>query len=119
MLLHSLFGMIFTDSALTPEVMNDPVALAQFVDEMSLGGLIGVLVAHQTGALCGAITGVLITKRAWTGWLVGGIFLVFGTIIVLSIPHPMWLAIADLGLYLPMGWLAIVIVLGKNGARIV
>jgi hypothetical protein len=51
--------------------------------------------------------------------LFGGIFLLFGTINVLSIPHPTWLAIADLGLYLPMGWLAIVIVLGKNGARIV
>lgn len=73
--------------------------------------------AHALGTFVGALIAVLIApdRRGTAAWIVGGLFLLGGSIMVFLLPAPWWFNVAYLLLaYLPMAWLAIR--LGRSGS---
>ena len=66
--------------------------------------------AHGIGTLFGGIIiGWIYAGNKHKGALIlGGIFTFFGLVNIILIPHPIWMVIADLCIYIPMA------VIGKN-----
>lgn len=69
--------------------------------------LVPVLIAHQIGALLGAFVCARFAVNHHKSFALGvaGTFLFFSVLLMFMLPHPVCFAVADLALYLPMGWL--------------
>ena len=73
--------------------------------------------AHALGTLVGAIVAaaIAINRKITVGLIVGGFFLIGGTMMVFQLPSPMWFNALDLIVaYIPMGYLGGKIVSKKN-----
>jgi hypothetical protein len=67
---------------------------------------IGPFLAHSIGTLIGSIIVALGTKNIRFCLAVGFLFLIGGTMMVFTVPAPLWFDILDLSLaYIPMAWL--------------
>ena len=85
---------------------KDVEALRLLIENAPLGALLFVVLAWALGSLAGGLIAALIavedkTKQAL---FVGGILMVLGVINMMSIPHPVWMQIAGLTVYLPFAY---------------
>lgn len=73
--------------------LRDPEAVGAFIRTMPTGALALVLIAWFVGALDGGVVAALISRRAFTVWLIAASVAVAGIVNVLMIPHPVLLQI--------------------------
>ncbi|MDV6234499.1 hypothetical protein CH379_002520 [Leptospira ellisii] len=74
--------------------------------------------AHALGTFAGAFTTAKIAarRRLFLASGIGVLFLVGGIANTILLPSPLWFSVLDiLGAYLPMGYLAGIVAIGKNG----
>ena len=88
--------------------MNDPEAMGAYIPTMPFGAMLMVLLAHGSGSFGGAFIAALLVRKTGKpmllGWVVGGIVMVFGIMNLFMVPgHPMWFAIVDTVMYIPLG----------------
>ena len=92
-----------------PEGMDpgDPESIRAFMDQLSVGSLLSVLVAWALGTVAGAWIASRIARRAHLthGMIVGFLMLAGGIFNLATIPHPMWMTIAGVLLFLPSAYL--------------
>ena len=96
--------------------MNDPAAMAAFVQSMPLGAFLFVLAAYLAGTLSGGLVAALIARKhaARFAWIIGGLILIASAINFLTLPHPAWFVVATfLGVPL-VAWLT-----GRAGEALV
>lgn len=84
-----------------------PAGMAAIMGRAPVGALLMVLLAYALGTCVGAFVAA---KLAATGpqskaMIVGIVLLVFGISNLLAIPHPVWMAIGTLLVFLPAAWL--------------
>ena len=87
----------------------DKADQARLIAMMPLGAALAVVAAWTVGAFGGALTALLIARRAWAGWVIAGLIACGGLFTVLSIPHPLWMQVAAVAAPLIGGWLATVV----------
>ncbi|WP_164117657.1 hypothetical protein [Sphingorhabdus sp. Alg239-R122] len=103
-LLEGLGHIIYPPPAGTD--LNNPDDLAQIMHIMPFGAKLSVIIAWFLGTLGGAATALYITRWPWSVWIVAA-FIIAGTIFsLMTIPHPLWMAICGLALPVIAGWLA-------------
>lgn len=94
--------------------VSDPDTLAQIMHIMPMGAKIAVLVAWFAGAFIGGCAALFITRWNMSAWIVA-LFMLAGSVFSLvTIPHPIWMAVA--GVLIPFigAFLAIRLVPKKN-----
>jgi len=86
---------------------SDEDALRHYIQQLPAGALLIALAAHAAGPLAGSFVAGLITGRAWfiSACVLGIIFLAFGAANLAMLPHPLWFAIADVAMYVPVALL--------------
>lgn len=82
---------------------NDKKARGEWVMSLPFSAYLMILLAHAGGAFVAAMVCQLIVRDRWVAAWVGlGVFLLLGGLVnFVSIPHPMWVAVSDLLLYVP------------------
>jgi len=87
--------------------VTDPKALASMMDQLSLGAKLAVIVAWALGSLvAGLVAGKVAGAEAMVPALIAGTFLLAaGIYSLVTIPHPVWMAVLGVVLPLPMAWL--------------
>lgn len=82
---------------------HDAAALARFVATLPTSAFLCVIVAHFCGTLIAGLVTCLIAKRPW--WTaaigIGLVFQLAGVANLIMIPHPTWVAVADMMVYVP------------------
>ncbi len=87
--------------------LKDKAAAAAFLAGMPLGGLLTVVAAWVLGAYAGAMVGLLAADRRRIAGIVPAALIFAATVLVLfTLPHPLWMAIAGLGGIIAAAWLA-------------
>lgn len=89
---------------------SDPESLAANIHLLEPVHFLVVWLAHALGTFVGALVACSIAAvhKARAGWIIGGLFLVGGVMMVVQVDAPLWFDALDLvGAYLPMAWLAI------------
>ena len=98
--------------------MNNSEQLAAYIPKMPLGALLMVLLAHQAGSFAGSILACGLRRKSGhvmrIGWVVGGLFLVFGVLNLFMLPHPVWFAVVDTLLYIPVALVGARLVMPKE-----
>ena len=101
-LMHKLEHSIYE----VPEKVSsgDMEAIAEYIQTMSLGQFAMVWLAHGSGAF---VSAAICTAIAGSRWYVGAgicgcMFLLAGFLNVVLLPHPLWFAVVDLLLYIPL-----------------
>lgn len=86
---------------------EDVSSIEAMKDQIPPKFFIPVLLAHALGTWVGAMVTCRIARQAHQSLalVIGGVFLLFGILNAMRIPHPTWFVVVDLFLYLPMGWL--------------
>jgi hypothetical protein len=74
--------------------VTDPAQLSAIMSTIPLGAKIAVLVAWAVGILVGGAVSIIIARKTWPAWVVGGAVLLMGAITMYMIPHPLWMIIA-------------------------
>lgn len=94
--------------------MSDP----GFMDQVPLGGKIGVLVAWTLGPIVGGYIAARWAPRAplVLALAVGVVFFVADALNLVAIPSPPWMVAVGLAAPLPAAWLGAQIALGPSGA---
>src|SRR5437763_666195 len=71
--------------------MSDQATMKTYIQSLPLPAFLVILVAHAGGALVGGLAAALIARRSplVLGAIVGGFFLLGGTVNVMSIPRPL------------------------------
>jgi len=90
------------------DVMDEAsLSAALEAGQIPLGAMLFVLLAYLVGSFAGGGVAARIARRNPMGHalVVGGILLVMGIGNLVSIPHPLWMAIATLVIFLPAAWL--------------
>ena len=105
MLVESISSLMYP----RPEGMawDDLEAMKEFVASLPMPAFLIVLVAHVAGAFVAGFVCYAVSKKAsvWFPLGLGGFFLLGGAMNLVSIPHPIWFAVADLVIYVPSAWL--------------
>ena len=83
--------------------VNDPASLGKFIAEAPAYKLVGVVVGYALGAFVGAWLAVRIALRlpAPHALVIGAVLLAATIANLMMIPHPLWFAVASLGVILP------------------
>lgn len=86
---------------------NDRAAMSRAMGSMPTGGFVVLLLSYILGALAG---GWLAARRApgrpvLHAMIVGVLLLAAGVMNFVSIPHPLWVTVVGLLIFLPMAWL--------------
>ena len=83
---------------------NDQVAMQAYVASLPVAALLLVLAAHGGGSFVGGAVCALIAGQKWIlgAVLVGGTFLLGGIMMLSSVPAPIWFAVIDVLLYVPL-----------------
>lgn len=101
-----------------PEGMNtqDREQFKAYVATLPVLGFLVVLLAHQGQAFVGAIVGTLIAgRRSVVVALAVGAFTLLGCVLMLFMaPGPIWFAVLDVLLPLPLAWLGARLVMRKD-----
>jgi hypothetical protein len=90
--------------------MDDPEAVAEFIETMPAAASALVLAAFFAGALGGGVAAAAISRRAWTVWPVAGVLAAAGLAKLLMIRHPLVLQIGSVAAPLLGGFAASLIV---------
>jgi len=84
--------------------VSDRDQLIEFVSGLPASAFIMVLLAHVAGAFAAGFSCNVITKEKWItgGLILGSVFLFFGIVNLILIPHPTWFAVLDVLIYVPV-----------------
>jgi len=74
--------------------VSNPDQLSAIMSTIPLGAKVAVLIAWAAGIIAGSVVAMLISKKPWPAWVVGGFVLLMGAITMFMIPHPLWMVIA-------------------------
>ena len=87
--------------------VTDFEGMKQHVATLPPLAFIIVLVAHFAGSFCGALAGAKVASshQFIIALFIGGFMLVMGILNLVTIPHPIWFAVADMFMYLPGAYL--------------
>ena len=82
--------------------------LAQFIDQIPLGAMLGVELSYIVGSLaCGVVVGFFAAShpRRIAIWM-GVFFTIMNTANLMQIPHPLWMMVLTTITFIPVIWLA-------------
>ncbi len=89
-------------------IENSDLFKDYILNEMPIGAMLFVVLAHFSGTIAGSfVTAKLNKDKPYTGMFVGAILMIFGIILAFLLPHPLWMMILDIALYLPAAWLGV------------
>lgn len=93
-------------------------AVRQHAADAPLAALVIVIVAHAVGPLIGSFLAALIAGRGKMvcGMIIGVLFLLAGVMNLVMIPHPLWFAVVDLLVVLPMAFIGAKLAIGLRPA---
>lgn len=86
--------------------MDDYEAVGAYVQARPAGASAFVLLGWFLGAADGGLAAALISRRAWTVWLVAAVVAATGIVAVLMIPHPTLMQIGTVAAPLLGGFVA-------------
>ncbi|MGH7601917.1 MAG: hypothetical protein ACREOI_36605 [bacterium] len=94
--------------------MKNIEAMKAYVAALPMGALLFVLLSYVVGSFAGGWLAATIarTSQIHLPLTVGGIQLLFGIMNLVTIPHPMWFAIASIIIFLPAAYFG-----GKLGVK--
>ena len=81
--------------------VRDPQQLAALVSQMPVAALALVLAGWVVGAMDGGLVSTLIAKRRVPAIVVGVLVMLGAFLMMVMVPHPLWMAIAGVLLPLP------------------
>ena len=81
--------------------VRDPQQLAALVSQMPVAALALVLAGWVVGAMDGGLVSTLIAKRRVPAIVVGVMVMLGAFLMMVMVPHPLWMAIAGVLLPLP------------------
>lgn len=86
---------------------NDREAMSRAVSSMPTGGFVLLLLSYTLGALAGGWLAARMAPRRplLHAMIVGVLLLAAGVMNFVSIPHPLWVTVVGLLIFLPMAWL--------------
>lgn len=86
---------------------NDREAMSRAVSSMPTGGFVLLLLSYTLGALAGGWLAARMAPRRplLHAMIVGVVLLAAGVMNFVSIPHPLWVTVLGLLIFLPMAWL--------------
>ena len=86
---------------------NDREAMSRAVSSMPAGGFVLLLLSYTLGALAGGWLAARMAPRRplLHAMIVGVLLLAAGVMNFVSIPHPLWVTVLGLLIFLPMAWL--------------
>jgi hypothetical protein len=87
--------------------LTDPAQLAAIMDRIPLGAKLWVVASWGLATLFGGLVAAMVSRRAWTPWVIAGLVAVAGVATVLMIPHPAWMKAAAVAAPALGGWLAV------------
>lgn len=93
-----------------------PEGLAAIIAQAPLPALLFVVMAY----VCGALTGGAVAAKVGDGpptsraMVVGAVLTFAGVLNVLTLPHPLWLAVLAIGVHLPFAWLGARLAAGRS-----
>ena len=118
MMLHSFFGFVFPEAAMSQMPQDDPEALRAFMDSLGIGPKLSVVFSHWLGTAVGAswamrfapvsiewLRTASVFKSTFPGWVMGVWFTIGGIVNAMMIPMPSWMLILDLVGYVPVAFL--------------
>ena len=88
--------------------MSNSEAMSNYIDQLPILAKLIVLISWMAGAFVGGLVAALIApegKGRALAILVGALLMGGGIVNALSIPHPMWMLIIGLLLYIPLAHL--------------
>jgi hypothetical protein len=87
--------------------LNNPEALRQYIDRLPIGAFLFVLAAWAVGPFAGAYVAARLVRRARMahGLIVGALFLIAGVLNMLMIPHPIWMWVAGIAIFIGCSYL--------------
>ncbi len=87
--------------------MNNPESVKQYIDTAPFGAILFIAIAWAVGSFIGGFVTSLISKSSKTtlSMIVGVILMIAGLINLLTFPHPVWLWIVGLAVFLPSAYL--------------
>jgi hypothetical protein len=105
MIMIEALGMMIFPAPSTLDV-QDPAALAAAMDLIPLGAKLMVVLAWVAAPFAaGALAARLHPEGSPTNALaIGGLFTFMGILNLMSVPHPLWMAIPGVVAYLPAAW---------------
>ena len=87
--------------------LKDKAAAAAFLAGMPLGALLTVVAAWILGAYTAAVVGLMLAERRTLAGIVPAAMIFAATVLVLvMLPHPLWMAVGGLGGIVAAAWLA-------------
>lgn len=99
----------------SPEGMdfNNMNAVKEFIASLPSSAFLLLLVSYAVGSLIGGMISALLVKerRITTALITGAIFLIFGGMNLIMIPHPAWFAIVSSAIYLPFAFIGGIVAL--------
>ena len=105
------FGFQMLNAAIFPMPkgidLSNPEGMKKFIAELPAAGFILVLAGYAAGMLAGGFIARKISRHANVGApiVIGGLFSVGWIMNVLSIPHPVWVVVAGIFIFLPFTYL--------------
>jgi hypothetical protein len=90
--------------------LNDPEALKTIITSLPSGAFVLLLVGWAVGTFAGAFLAAWVARRARMvhGLVIGCLFLLGAITTMRAIPHPWWVWICALVLFVPAAWLGAV-----------
>jgi O-antigen/teichoic acid export membrane protein len=87
--------------------VSNPQNVAKAIADAPMSALLFVVLAYAVGAFIGGLVAQLIKNgpSVLSALTTGLILLIFGSITLLSVPHPTWMIVAGLAVFLPFSWL--------------
>lgn len=85
---------------------DDPAAIAALIAGMPLPAKLLVVGGWFAGAFGGAWLALRITDRRWAGWIAAAFVAAGGIVILVEMPHPLWMQAMALVAPFAGGWLA-------------
>lgn len=85
--------------------MHDREGMARYIAGMPLAAVAMMAVVYMLGSFVGGYTASRISKKIRQSFVVGCLLLALGVFNVVMIPHPIWMAVLFVILYLPFALL--------------
>lgn len=85
--------------------VKDKEAMGAWIGGLPVGAFLLLLAGYALGSFAGGATSALISGTLRPALVTGGVLMLMGIANLFMIPHPLWLAVASLALYLPLAWL--------------
>lgn len=100
---HHLYGIA------DPNIdLEDPEAVKEMLANLPLAALLFVPLAYTLGSFIAGFISTLISERRYKHWpaiISGGVLLLLGIINLFQLPHPTWLAVVIVIVFLPSAFL--------------